>query len=156
MPFCSFLSFKPSLFGKIWDETIHQRTAVTPTIPHQHVAANVPGFPTARFDKIVSQQTPLFGVANHQLLRVPQNYRTPPHDYTYTGDPIPFFGGDPINVDKEIAVGTSFSATNNCEVEVETPITACNDTPQASDDAVNSDPKVKKNVSSKLSIFLFF
>ena len=120
------------------------------------MAANVPGFPTARFDEIAAQQSPAFGVANHQLPGVPHNYSTPPRNCTYTGVPIPRFGGDPINVDEEIAVGTSFSATRISKVEAENPITARNDEPQESDDVANSVEGMNKGVSPKLKMFAFF
>ena len=69
---------------------------------------------------------------------------------------MPRFGGDIINVDKEIAVGTSFSATRISEVEVESRITTRNDKPQESGDVANSVKGINKRVSPKLKMFAFF
>ena len=126
-------------------------------MPHQHVAANVPGFPTARFDEIAAQQTPVFGAANHQVPGVPYNYRTPPpRTRTYTGVPLPRFGCDPINVDEEIEFGTSFAATHISEVEAENAITARTDEPQESGEEANSVKGINKRSSPKMKMFSFF
>ena len=87
---------------------------------------------------------------------MPHNYCTPPRACTFTGVPIPCFGGDPINLDEEIAVGTGFSATRISEVEAENPITARNDEPQESDDVVYSVEGMNKCVSPKQKMFAFF
>ena len=110
----------------------------------------MPGFPTARFDKITTQQTPPFWVTNNHIPGVPKNYHTSPRAHTYSGVPIPYFGGDLINVDEEIAVGTIFSMTGTCKIEVENPIPERNDTPQASDDPIKSAQEDTKCVLPKL------
>ena len=98
---------------------IHNSSAVTPTTPYQHVAANFLGFPTLKFSEIASQHPSPFQGLKHHIPGVPSNYRTPPRPCNYSGVPIPYFGGDTINIDEEIAVGTSFSTSEHRDVEVE-------------------------------------
>ena len=87
--------------------------------------ANVLGFLTSKFSKIASQHPSLFQRLNHHIPGVPNTYRTPTCPHNYSSVTIPYFGGDTINIDKEITVGTSLSASENRSVEVEilTPVT---------------------------------
>ena len=83
------------------------------------MAANVLGFLTSKFIEIASQHSSPFQGLNHHIPGVSNNYHTPPRPCNYFGIPIPHFGGDTISIDEEIAVGTSFSASENCDFEVE-------------------------------------
>ena len=83
------------------------------------MAANVLGFLTSKFSKIALQHPSPFQGLNHHIPGVSSNYRTPPRSRNYIIVTIPYFGGDTINIDKEIAVGTSFFVSENCDVEVE-------------------------------------
>ena len=107
-----------------------------------------------KFSEIASQEPSPFQGLNHHILGVPNNYRTPPRPPNYSGVRILYYGGDTINVDKEIAAGSSFFASKNHDVEVEilTPVgKGATQEPKSGDSGVqevtNTVPRTRKILS---------
>ena len=120
------------------------------------MAANVLGFLTSKFSEIASQHPSPFQGLNHHIPGVPSNYRTPPRPRNYSGVPIPYFGGDTINIDEEIAVGTSFSASENSDVEVEVLTSVHKDANQESKSGDSGAQEVTDPSPRTRKIFSFF